>query len=167
MKLSIDILQVEQVTQSYVDWYSNEEVVMYSNNQYRRFSFDGQCSYVEDCLKNDDIDLYGIFDDTVHIGNITISGLSSFHRNAEIAYVVGETNYWGKGVASFAVASMIHMAKEEYDLNKLHAGIAGGNTRSGKVLEKNGFIIEGIRKKHLFLNGDFVDQIEYGLLLKC
>ena len=34
MKLSISILQVEQVTQSYVDWYSNEEVVRYSDNQY-------------------------------------------------------------------------------------------------------------------------------------
>ena len=32
--------------------------------------------------------------------------------------------------------------------------------------KRNGFIIEGIRKKHLFLNGDFVDQIEYGRLLK-
>ena len=53
MKLSISILQVEQVTQSYVDWYSNEEVVRYSDNQYRKFSFDGQCSYVENCLQND------------------------------------------------------------------------------------------------------------------
>ena len=167
MKLSVDILQVEQVTQSYVEWYSNEEVVRYSDNQYRRFSFDGQCSYVEGCLKNDDIDLYGIFDDTIHIGNISISGLNSHHQNAEIAYVIGETNYWGRGVASFAVASMIHKAREEYDLNKLHACTAGGNIRSGKVLEKNGFIIEGIRKKHVFLNGEFVDQIDYGLLLKC
>ena len=41
MKLSISILQVEQVTQSYVDWYSNVEIVRYSNNQYRKFSFDG------------------------------------------------------------------------------------------------------------------------------
>ena len=41
MELSISILQVEQVTQSYVDWYSNEEVVRYSDNQYRRFSFKG------------------------------------------------------------------------------------------------------------------------------
>ena len=42
-----------------------------------------------------------------------------------------ETNYWGKGVASYAIA------KEEFDLNKLHAGIASGNIGSGKALEKN------------------------------
>ena len=136
MKLSIDILQVEQVTQSYVDWLSDEEVVRYSDNQYRKFSFDGQCSYVENCLQNDDVNLYGIFDDTTHIGNIVISGLSSHHRKAELTYVIGETNYWGKGVASFAIAQMIKVAKKEFNLNKLYAGVARGNIGSGKVLEK-------------------------------
>ena len=59
MNLSISILQVEQVTQSYVDWYSNKEVVRYSDNQYREFSFDGQRSYVQSCLQNKDVNLYG------------------------------------------------------------------------------------------------------------
>ena len=166
MKLNISILQVEQVTQSYVDWYSNQEVVRYSDNQYRKFSFDGQCSYVENCLQNDDVNLYGIFDDTTHIGNIVISGLSSHHRKAELTYVIGETNYWGKGVASFAIANMIQIAKEEFDLNKLYAGIASGNIGSGKVLQKNGFIIEGTRKQHLCYGGDFFDQVDYGLVLR-
>ena len=119
MRLSISILQVEQVTQSYVDWYSNKEVVRYSDNQYRKFSFDGQCSYVQSCLQNEDVNLYGIFDNTSHIGNIIINGLSSHHGKAEISYVIGETNYWGKGVASFAVENMIQISKEEFSLNKL------------------------------------------------
>ena len=166
MDLSISILQVEQVTQSYVDWYSNEDVVRYSDNQYRKFSFDGQCSYVENCLQNDDVNLYGIFDHTTHIGNIFISGLSSHHRKAELTYVIGETNYWGKGVASFAIAKIIQIAKEQFDLNKLYASIASGNVGSGKVLEKNGFVIEGTRKQHAFYGGKFFDVIDYGLLLK-
>lgn len=165
MRLSIGILQVEQVTQSYVDWFSNEEVVRYSNNQYRKFSFDGQCSYVESCLQDDDINLYGIFDDKSHIGNIVISGLCSHHRKAELTYVVGETNYWGKGVASFAIAKIIEIAKDEFNLHKLYAGIASGNIGSSKVLEKNGFVLEGTRKQHLFYYGEFFDQIDYGLIL--
>ena len=165
MKLSIRILQVEQMSQSIVDWYSNEEVVRYSDNQYRKFSFDGQCSYVQSCLENQDINLYGIFDDTTHIGNITISGLTSYHRRAELAYFIGDTNYWGKGVASFAVAQIIEVANKEFNLNKLCAGIASENVASGKVLEKNGFVLEAIRKKHLFYCGKFFDSLEYGLVL--
>ena len=165
MRLRVDILQVDQVTESYVNWFSNKEIVQYSVNQYKKFSFEGQCSYVESCLKNNDLDLYGIFDDTLHIGNITINNLTTVHRRAELTYVVGDTRYWGEGVASFAVSKMIEFGKSKYKLNKLYASVAGANSRSKRVLEKNGFVLEGIRKKHLFYNKEFFDQLDYGLIL--
>ena len=165
MRLRVDILQVDQVTESYVNWFSNKEIVQYSVNQYKKFSFEGQCSYVESCLKNNDLDLYGIFDDTLHIGNIAINNLTTVHRRAELTYVVGDTRYWGKGVASFAVSKMVEFGKSKYKLNKLYASVAGANSRSKRVLEKNGFVLEGIRKKHLFYNKEFFDQLDYGLIL--
>ena len=165
MELSISILQVEQVTQSYVDWYSNEDVVRYSDNQYRKFNFDGQCSYVQGCIKSKDVNLYGIFDKGLHIGNIVISGLSSVHKRAEITYVVGDTRYWGKGVASYAISEIVKKSKTDYKLNRLYAGLAEGNTGSARVLEKNGFKLEGKRLNHLFYGGEFHNQLDYGLLL--
>ena len=39
MRLKISILQVEQVTQSYVDWYLNKEIIKFSDNQYKTFNF--------------------------------------------------------------------------------------------------------------------------------
>ena len=104
MKFELMLLKESDVTQSYVDWYSNPDVTSYSDNQYRVFTLDGQKNYVRSCLNNDDIDLYGIFDNGLHIGNIVISGLSSVHKRAEITYVVGDTGYWGKGVASYAIS---------------------------------------------------------------
>ena len=165
MRLRVDILQVDQVTESYVNWFSNKEIVQYSVNQYKKFSFEGQCSYVESCLKNNDLDLYGIFDDTLHIGNIAINNLTTVHRRAELTYVVGDTRYWGKGVASFAVSKMVELGKSKYKLNKLHASLDSSNFKSKKVLEKNRFVLEGIRKKHLFYNKEFFDQLDYGLIL--
>ena len=165
MRLKVGILQVDQVTETYVNWFSNKEVVNHSTNQYKKFSFEGQWSYVESCLKNNDLDLYGIFDDTLHIGNIAINTLTTVHRRAELTYVVGDTRYWGKGVASFAVSKMVELGKSKYKLNKLHASLDSSNFKSKKVLEKNGFVLEGIRKKHLFYNKEFFDQLDYGLIL--
>ena len=113
-------LQVGHVTQSYVDWYFNKNVVKYSDNQYKNFNFKDQCEYVENCLRDNNINLYGIFDDTKHIGNITIIGLTSKHKKAELTYVIGETTYWGKGIATFAICQMIEFAKSETNLNKLY-----------------------------------------------
>tara|TARA_Y100000816_G_C25972357_1_gene507447 strand:- start:303 stop:800 length:498 start_codon:yes stop_codon:yes gene_type:complete len=165
MKFELMLLKESDVTQSYVDWYSNPDVTSYSDNQYRVFTLDGQKNYVRSCLNNDDIDLYGIFDKGLHIGNIVISGLSSVHKRAEITYVVGDTEYWGKGVASYAISEIVKKSKTDYKLNRLYAGLAEGNTGSARVLEKNGFKLEGKRLNHLFYGGEFHNQLDYGLLL--
>jgi len=166
MKIELSILQVDQVTQSYVNWFSNKEVIRYSDNQYRVFSLNGQREYVKDCLDNEDIDLYGIFDGSLHIGNIAISGVNSPHRRAELTYVVGDRNYWGLGVASFAISELVKFGKTKYELNKFYAGVAGGNNASIKALEKNGFKREGVRENHLIYGGSYYDQYDYGLILR-
>jgi RimJ/RimL family protein N-acetyltransferase len=48
---------------------------------------------------------------------------------------------------------------------KLNASCADKNEGSKKVLLKNNFKIEGIKKKHLFYNNEWMDQIDFGLLL--
>lgn len=165
MKFELMLMKESDVTQSYVDWYSNPDVTSYSDNQYRVFTLDGQKNYVRSCLNNDDIDLYGIFDNGLHIGNIVIGGLSSVHKRAEITYVVGDTGYWGKGVASYAISEIVKKSKTDYKLNRLYAGLAEGNIGSARVLEKNGFKLEGKRLNHLFYGGEFHNQLDYGLLL--
>lgn len=153
------------VTEKYVNWLTDRDVTRYSDNQYRTFTLEGQTRYVETCLASKDTDLYGIFDDTKHIGNIVITGLQSHHQRAEITYVIGDRDYWGKGVATFAIAEVVSKAKSIYKLKKLYAGLANGNTGSQRALEKNGFVLEGVRKSHLFYNNNFYDQLDYGLIL--
>jgi ribosomal-protein-alanine N-acetyltransferase len=164
--VSIRILTVSDVSQDYSDWFNHKDISFFSDNQYRKFTIEGQKKYVQDCSENHNIDLYGIFFDGVHIGNLSVSGLSSVHKRAEIAYVIGDKNYWNLGVASYAISSIIQISINKYKLHKLFAGIAVDNIGSKKVLEKNGFTLEGIRKLHLFYNNKFYDQLDYGLLLK-
>ena len=166
MNLKLRILRPEDVSSSYVNWFLNDKVKKFSDNQYRTFTYEGQYEYVKNCLNNPDVDLYGIFDGNLHVGNIAISGLESVHKRAEITYVVGETSYWGKGVGKFAISSIIHLAKEKYNLNKLFAGLSENNLGSKIILERNGFVLEGKRLKHLFYNGKFCNQLDYGLILK-
>ena len=59
----------------------------------------------------------------------------------------------------------ISYLKNVYKLNKLCAGLAEGNIGSQRVLEKNGFKLEGRRLKQLFYGGKFYNQLDYGLLL--
>jgi len=165
LHLSTRILREKDIRKEYIEWFADEDVIRFSDNQYRKFTLHNVKDYVKNCLSDSNIDLLGIFDNKKHIGNILIRGLDSVHKRAEISYVVGNKSYWGRGVGSFAVNEIIYKAKNDYKLNKLFAGIAEGNIGSIKVLEKNGFSLEGTRINHLYYGGKYYNKINYGLLL--
>ena len=52
--------------------------------------------------------------------------IDKIHRRAEISYVI-EPKITGKGVATQAIAQVIMLAKSEYNLIKLSAGVADKN----------------------------------------
>jgi RimJ/RimL family protein N-acetyltransferase len=101
-----------------------------------KFSLEGQKIFVNTCLNNKNIDLHGIFHENTHIGNIQITRIKNFHKNAEISYVIENTDYWGKGAASFTISKIIEISKTNYELYKLFAGVADENIASIKVLKK-------------------------------
>ena len=165
VNMKLKLLQVNDVTQKYVSWFSNHEVIKYSDNQYLNFTLQGQKEYVKKCIIDKQISLYGVFFKNEHIGNVILKGIFSKHKRAEIGYVIGEKKYWGKGLGQLAIKLIVAKAKDEYKLNKLFASTAIGNIASIKVLEKNNFTLEGRKIKHLFYNNKFYDQLDYGLLL--
>ena len=161
------LLKETDVKQSYIDWFNDEEVIRYSNNQFRSFSLEGQKQYVREMNKSDLAEIYGIFNfDNEHIGNVVIDNINHFHKNAQITYVVGNKKYWNMGIGTSAVKTICKIAKTKFKLFKLYAGCAHLNVGSKKVLLKNGFQIEGIKKKHICCNGIWMDEINFGLFLK-
>jgi RimJ/RimL family protein N-acetyltransferase len=50
------------------------------------------------------------------------------------------------------------------NLHKLTAGCYDSNKGSEKAFKKAGFAVEGIRKKHCYCDGIYVDCIMFGLL---
>ena len=165
MNLRLENLAIIHATYEYLSWLRDKDVNLHSDNQYRVFTLESQKNYIQSCIDDDNKQLLGIFDNEIHLGNILINGLRSHHKKAEISYFVGKKEYWGLGVASFAIAEAIKIARNTHYLNKLYAGLAEPNIGSKKALEKNGFVHEGTRKMHLFYNGTFHDQLDYGLIL--
>jgi ribosomal-protein-alanine N-acetyltransferase len=80
--------------------------------------------------------------------------------SCELGYWLGEP-HWGKGIATCVVAKLKKLAFSEHEVKRLYGPVAGGNNASIRVLEKNGFILEGIMRKHLYLRGTFYDEHIY------
>ncbi len=88
-----------------------------------------------------------------------------YQKSAEIGYWIGEP-FWGKGIATKAVARIIRHGFETLRLHRIYTGVFEYNTASMRVLEKNGFQKEGIFKNAIFKNNQVYDEHRYSLLNK-
>ena len=95
------------------------------------------------------------------VGGIGIHPLDDVkHRSAEIGYWLSES-LWGKGIMTAAVASLVPVAFERYDIVRLQAGIFSNNPASMRVLEKCGFIPEAVHRNAITKNGALLDEVMY------
>jgi RimJ/RimL family protein N-acetyltransferase len=84
---------------------------------------------------------------------------------AEIGYWIGEP-YWGQGLATEAIRLLIKKIREQSPLIvRVYAEVFDYNKASMRVLEKNGFYQEAIRRKGVVKNGIIRDDHIFVLLL--
>ena len=99
------------------------------------------------------IDLNG-----VAIGGIGIILNSDVYvMSAEIGYWLGEP-FWGQGIATEAVRQMIEYVFYYFDIVRIYAEVFEINKSSMRVLEKNGFYLEGVRRKAVLKNAKLMDD---------
>jgi RimJ/RimL family protein N-acetyltransferase len=80
--------------------------------------------------------------------------------SAELGYWLGE-EYWGRGIASAAIRRICEYGFSDLDLVRIFALPMGHNSASQRVLEKAGFVREGILRNACVKDGKILDEIMY------
>lgn len=80
-----------------------------------------------------------------------------FRLGAEMGYFIGEP-FWGKGIATKAIQLMTDYVFSTFEVIRIEAGVYDFNKPSMRVLEKNGFYLESIKRKAVFKNGVILDD---------
>lgn len=96
---------------------------------------------------------------TLVIGSI---GYSQISRGPFCACVLGyqiDREYEGRGLMSEALRAANHYMFEQQKLHRIGANYRPENVRSGRLLAKLGFRIEGYAKDYLFIDGAWRDHI--------
>jgi [ribosomal protein S5]-alanine N-acetyltransferase len=82
---------------------------------------------------------------------------------AELGYVLARTQ-WGRGVMREALTALIDHAFTHMALRRLEAEIDPRNTASAALLQRLGFVQEGLLRQRWLTKGELTDSALYGLL---
>ncbi|MFD2681762.1 GNAT family N-acetyltransferase [Bacillus seohaeanensis] len=97
------------------------------------------------------------------IGSCGFLNLVSKHYRSEVGIELSE-EHWGKGIASEALEAVIKYGFEQMNLQRIEALIEPPNLPSQKLVERQGFIREGLLRSYEFTVGKFDDLYMYSLL---
>lgn len=166
-RLGLRQLVIEDAQYEYAEWFNNTQICRMNSHHRYPMSKEELEQYIINVNQSRSCMVLAIVEKNSqkHIGNISLQGINYVDRSAELAFLLGNVDSWGKGYATEAGRAMCIHAKETLNLHRLYLGTADNNYGMQKAAEKLGFIKEGQRKEAMYKDNQYHDVIEYGLIL--
>jgi RimJ/RimL family protein N-acetyltransferase len=122
--------------------------------------------YIASSISNPDSVLLAIIanDSNTHIGNIKLGGFDWIARNCELGLLIGDRNYWGKGIGKEVCELTLDYAFNTLNMHRVWLTVFTNNPSAQRLYEKLGFVVEGAQKEHVFVNGSYYNKVYMGLL---
>jgi ribosomal-protein-alanine N-acetyltransferase len=167
-RLILRPLTVDDLQGNYPNWLNNQQIVEYNSHGRFPYSLEFLKDYILNCNKNKNSIVLAIEDkeSKSHIGNISLQSINWIDRNSEIAFLLGEKEFWGKGIMFEAGQILINHAFMNLNLHRVCCGTSSKNVGMQKLAQKLGMNQEGVRKEAIYKMGLYYDIIEYGILNK-
>ena len=97
------------------------------------------------------------------IGTVSLFAIHREQRRAELGYALASA-LWGRGYATEMLRPAIDFAFNTLDLERLEADIDPRNEASCRLVERVGFVREGLLRERWRVAGEITDSAMYGLL---
>ncbi|MCX6723040.1 MAG: GNAT family protein [Candidatus Staskawiczbacteria bacterium] len=165
-KIYLRTIDENDLNEEYQSWLNDEEVCHF--NSHHRFPNykENMLDYYSNIIKTKNNIILAVIDkkNEKHIGNIALQEINYIDRSAELAIIIGNKDYWGKGIGEEAGQLIVTHGFKTMNLHRIYCGTSKENIGMQKLASKLGFKQEGISRDALFKNGHFQDVVNYSLL---
>jgi RimJ/RimL family protein N-acetyltransferase len=128
------------------------------------YAMDNAVEWINRMMNQDPFLCFVIDVDGELAGAVGIEMRNDVYRKAPlIGYWLAEA-HWGNGIMTGAVKLVADYAFATLDIVRLQAGVFSNNPRSMRVLEKAGFVKEGVFKNSIIKNGVILDEHIYAFV---
>jgi [ribosomal protein S5]-alanine N-acetyltransferase len=156
-------LTLQDVNQTYLSWLQDDEVM--EGLATRNYSLEKLHEYVIMRINNKHVAFYAICDATnnKHIGNVKIDFHDERSNVSELGLMIGDKNYWGRGIGYEACHLIMDYGFNKMELRKIYLAVYESNPAAKKLYKKLGFKLEGTLRKHIAVKGAYYDKYLMGI----
>ena len=163
-KIYLRPLKKEDVSEKYVGWLNDIEINRYLEVRHSvPISIEDVVEFMGQC-RSKKRPHWGIFYNDRHIGNISCSLYNLRYRWIDVSFLIGDKAMWGKGICSSAVASILDYLFAGQSFHRVQGGTCSKNKSSIRIFQKLGFIQEACFREAVILEGEYADDLKFGIL---
>lgn len=148
-------------------WINDPEVHQFLTT-FKPVTVEDEYDWFEEVRKDKNSAVFIItFKDTNEpIGVMGLHQINNLHGTATTGSFIGRKDCWSKGYGTEAKMLVLEYAFNTRNLRKVCSKVFDFNGRSKRALEKCGYKVEGVLKKHHYRNGRYCDCIQLAVFKK-
>ncbi len=152
-------MSLEYVNENYLHWLSDPEITRFISAIYTDIS--GLQRYVQQRMDDPNVCFWAICDRNSgqHIGNVKLEPINRKDLRATFGILIGNHNYWGRGICTEVTRLVSDYAFGELKLIKVDLGVSEDNQAAIRAYEKAGFHREGTLKRHQLVHNRMIDVV--------
>lgn len=105
-----------------------------------------------------------ILDDDEVVGVVYLLGIDPINLSGELHIMIGEESSRGKGIGTFAIRAMVEHAFYNLNLRRIQLDVLETNEVARALYRKIGFVEEGVKRKAIYKNDEYINEIIMALL---
>ena len=154
------------VDQTYVGWMHDKTVTEHIDARYVEQTIDSIKQFVDSFDQINGL-FWRVKDkiSRVDVGNVQ-ARVVALHRTADVGILIGNRQYWGKGVAQEVLSSVFDYLFSVRNVEKVTMGTRKTNERMQKTIMAMGLLPEGVLKKQVRHGTGRTDICQYALFPK-
>ena len=166
--LYLRLLTTQDITEVYLEWLNDAETNEYTSRYRFPLDLSNIGEYIKDSINEKRmvfaICLFGNKD--IHIGNIVLQEIDWINRSAELAIIIGDKRYKGKGYGSDACRLLVAHAFNRLNLHRIWLGTPEKNLPMIKTATKLGMELEGVFKDAFYCQEGYIKVNRYAIINK-
>lgn len=138
------LMQESDVTERYLAWFRDNEVTKFLESKH--ITSEDALEFLRWGQRTQRRFVYAICleENGLHIGNVKIGDIQRRAMLSDLVTVIGDRDWWGKGIAANAIRLGTEIAFSTYGICKLNGGIESGNIGSLKAYLRAGWVQEAV-----------------------
>jgi Acetyltransferases, including N-acetylases of ribosomal proteins len=100
----------------------------------------------------------------IHIGNTSLNNFQPVTRSAEFGIMIGNKEFWHKGLGQETAKLMLKHGFEDLNLNRICLYVFAENLRAIHTYESVGYVKEGVLRQAIYKNGLYNDFVVMSVL---